>query len=97
MKRAHFRGDLSVSDRLATAAFVCGKHAFITHLFLIDHCRKLSFRDPGLPTEVPAEDWSAPVRLLDRMVATLRGRAPARAAPCWSVQTRAAEVTNDAG
>ncbi|MFR9795469.1 PaaX family transcriptional regulator C-terminal domain-containing protein [Streptomyces sp. MS06] len=84
------------ADRLATAAFVDGKHAFVTYLSLVDHWRKLPFRDPGLPPEVLPEDWSGPaaVRLFERMVATLEGRALAHAAPYWPTQPGPAEAAD---
>ncbi|WP_330347099.1 PaaX family transcriptional regulator [Streptomyces sp. NBC_00582] len=84
------------ADRLAEAGVIAGTHAFVTYLSVIDHWRKLPFRDPGLPREVLAEDWSGPaaVRLFERMVTTLEGRALAHAASYWSAQPRTADRTD---
>lgn len=81
------------ADHLATAAAVDGQHAFVTYLSLVDHWRKLPFRDPGLPPEVLTEEWSGPaaVRLFERMVAALKGPALAHATPYWSAPARPAE------
>ncbi|WP_457031056.1 PaaX family transcriptional regulator [Kitasatospora sp. P5_F3] len=78
------------SDRLAADSFIDGKHAFVTYLSVIDHWRKLPFRDPGLPPEVLTEDWSGPaaVRLFERLVAELDGPALAHAAHYWSAQPK---------
>ena len=86
------------TDRLAAAAVIEGKHAFVTYLSVVDHWRKLPFRDPGLPREVLAEDWSGPaaVRLFERMVTILEGRALAHAAPYWSAQPRPAAKADGA-
>ncbi|WP_408056195.1 PaaX family transcriptional regulator C-terminal domain-containing protein [Streptomyces ureilyticus] len=82
-------------DSLAAAAIIDGKRAFDTYLSVIDHWRKLPFRDPGLPPEVLTEDWSGPaaVRLFERLVAVLEGRALAYAALHWSGPSRAAQGT----
>ncbi|MFI5530967.1 PaaX family transcriptional regulator C-terminal domain-containing protein [Kitasatospora sp. NPDC051853] len=60
--------------------------AFVSYLSVVDHWRKLPFRDPGLPPEVLTEDWSGPaaVRLFERLVAELDGPALAHAARHWS-------------
>ncbi|MEW9515454.1 PaaX family transcriptional regulator [Streptomyces tubercidicus] len=86
------------ADRLGAAAVIEGRHAFVTYLAVIDRWRKLPFRDPGLPIEVLAEDWSGPaaVQLFERMVMILEGRALAHAAPYWSTQSRTAEGANGA-
>ncbi|WP_433170499.1 PaaX family transcriptional regulator [Actinoallomurus sp. CA-150999] len=78
------------TDRLAEAAVIEGRRAFVTYLAVVDHWRKLPFRDPGLPREVLAQDWSGPaaVQLFERMVTILEGRALAHAAPYWSAQPR---------
>ncbi|TYC07632.1 PaaX family transcriptional regulator [Actinomadura syzygii] len=62
------------------------EHAFITYLGAVDHWRKLPFRDPGLPREVLAEDWSAPEAgaLFERLVTLLEGRALAHATGYWT-------------
>jgi phenylacetic acid degradation operon negative regulatory protein len=61
------------------------RQAFTTYLSVVDQWRKLPFRDPGLPREVLADDWSAPaaVALFERLVALLEGRALAHAAGYW--------------
>ncbi|MFD0331385.1 PaaX family transcriptional regulator C-terminal domain-containing protein [Streptacidiphilus monticola] len=60
------------ADRLARADHVDGRHAFITYLSVVDHWRKLPFRDPGLPPEVLTPAWNGPaaVRLFERLVAS---------------------------
>ena len=67
--------------------------AFVTYLRAVDHWRKLPFRDPGLPREVLAEDWSAPeaAALFERLVGVLEGRALAHAASYWTGQARGRE------
>lgn len=59
--------------------------AFATYLAVIDHWRKLPFRDPGLPHEVLDPDWAAPeaVALFERLVAVLEKPALAHAASYW--------------
>jgi phenylacetic acid degradation operon negative regulatory protein len=81
------------ADRLATAAAIEGKYAFVTYLSVVDRWRKLPFRDPGLPREVLTGNRSGPgaVQLFERLVAILEGRALAHAAQCWSTQARSAE------
>ncbi|MER5867252.1 PaaX family transcriptional regulator C-terminal domain-containing protein [Kitasatospora sp. NPDC002040] len=66
------------------------RHAFVTYLSVVDHWRKLPFRDPGLPPEVLTEGWSGPaaVRLFERLVAELDGRALAHAARFWPAQPK---------
>ncbi len=67
-----------------------GREAFVGYLSVVDDWRKLPFRDPGLPPQVLPADWSGPaaVRLFERLVAALEGRALAHAAPYWSAQPR---------
>lgn len=62
-----------------------GQDAFTTYLEVLDEWRKLPFRDPGLPSEVLAPDWSAPaaVDLFERLVAMLEQPALAHARACW--------------
>ncbi|WP_406443763.1 PaaX family transcriptional regulator [Streptomyces sp. NBC_00631] len=74
------------ADRLTEAAVIDGRHAYVTYLAVIDHWRKLPFRDPGLPREVLPANWSGPaaVQLFERMVTILEGRALAHAAAYWS-------------
>ncbi|GGS10291.1 PaaX family transcriptional regulator [Streptomyces humidus] len=74
------------AQRLTEAAVIDGRHAYVTYLAVIDHWRKLPFRDPGLPREVLPQNWSGPaaVQLFERMVTILEGRALAHAAGHWS-------------
>jgi len=71
--------------RLEASAVLDNRQAFVTYLGVVDQWRKLPFRDPGLPREVLADDWSAPaaVALFERLVALLEGRALAHAAGYW--------------
>ena len=61
------------------------RHAFTAYLGVVDQWRKLPFRDPGLPRELLADDWSAPAAaaLFERLVTLLEGRALAHAASYW--------------
>lgn len=61
------------------------QQAFVTYLGAVDYWRKLPFRDPGLPREVLAADWSAPAAgaLFKKLVTVLEGRALAHAAGYW--------------
>lgn len=70
---------------LEASGVVGQQQAFIAYLGVVDQWRKLPFRDPGLPREVLAEDWSAPAAaaLFARLVALLEGRALAHAASYW--------------
>lgn len=79
-------------DRYAEVAATLEEHAaigpqqaFVTYLSVVDHWRKLPFRDPGLPREVLAANWSAPAAgaLFQRLVTILEGRALAHAAGYW--------------
>lgn len=80
---------------LAAAGAVDGKHAFVTYLRVIEHWRKLPFRDPGLPSEVLTGDWSGPaaVRIFEGLVAALEGRALAYAASYWPARPGPARGT----
>lgn len=62
-----------------------GRRAFTTYVDVIDHWRKLPFRDPGLPHEVLGDDWSAPEagRLFVGLVAALEEPALEHAARHW--------------
>jgi phenylacetic acid degradation operon negative regulatory protein len=79
---AHFAQQ---ADGLATSDVVEPRDAFVAYLKVIDHWRRLAYRDPGLPPEVFDEHWSAPPagRLFERLVKTLEGRALAHAATYW--------------
>ncbi|MFE0463159.1 PaaX family transcriptional regulator C-terminal domain-containing protein [Kitasatospora sp. NPDC058965] len=78
------------TDRPAADPGAAGRHAFVTYLSVVDHWRKLPFRDPGLPPQVLTPDWSGPaaVRLFERLVAELDGRALAHAAQYWPEDAR---------
>ena len=62
-----------------------GQEAFTTYLRVVDQWRKLPFRDPGLPREVLAPDWSAPeaTALFERLVTVLEKPALKHAATYW--------------
>jgi phenylacetic acid degradation operon negative regulatory protein len=59
--------------------------SFTAYLSLLDQWRKLPFRDPGLPAEVLAPDWSGPraTAVFERLVATLEEPALAHARTHW--------------
>jgi phenylacetic acid degradation operon negative regulatory protein len=78
------RFDATAHD-LESRAAIDPQQAFITYLTVVDQWRALPFRDPGLPRELLADDWSAPAAsaLFERLVALLEGRALAHAASCW--------------
>jgi phenylacetic acid degradation operon negative regulatory protein len=59
--------------------------AFATYLGLVDHWRRLPFRDPGLPREVLDPAWSAPeaTALFEGLVAALESPALEHAAAYW--------------
>lgn len=61
------------------------QQAFSTYLEVINAWRRLPFRDPGLPRELLADDWSAPeaVALFERLVQLLDEPALAHAARFW--------------
>lgn len=61
------------------------EQAFTTYLGMIDAWRQLPFRDPGLPREVLAADWSAPaaVALFERLVDLLEEPALAYTEGFW--------------
>ena len=73
------------ADALASGARIDPQHAFVTYLEVIDHWRKLPFRDPGLPRELLSDDWSSPEAgaLFEQIVTLLEERALAHAARCW--------------
>ena len=60
--------------------------AFATYLAVLDQWRRLPFRDPGLPGEVLAPDWSGPhaVAVFERLVAGLEEPALAHARAHWT-------------
>lgn len=74
-----------VAADLESRAAIGPRQAFVTYLDVVDSWRKLPFRDPGLPREVLAPDWSAPAAgaLFQQLVAILEGRALAHAAGYW--------------
>lgn len=61
------------------------ERAFTTYLSVVDGWRRLPYRDPGLPRELLAEDWTGPeaTALFERLVASLEARALAHAARHW--------------
>ncbi|MBB2893896.1 PaaX family transcriptional regulator [Flexivirga oryzae] len=75
-----------VADDMASRTTIEQQDAFTTYLGVIDAWRQLPFRDPGLPREVLADDWSAPdaVALFERLVELLRARALAHATQFWA-------------
>ncbi|PYC83207.1 PaaX family transcriptional regulator [Streptomyces tateyamensis] len=75
----------AVLDGFAAGPTPDGQHAFVQYLSVIDHWRKLPFRDPGLPMEVLTEDWSGPaaVHLFERLAAALADPALSHAARHW--------------
>lgn len=62
-----------------------GRAAFVRYLHVVDHWRKLPYRDPGLPVEVLPGHWSgaAAKTLFERLVATLEDPALAHAADVY--------------
>jgi phenylacetic acid degradation operon negative regulatory protein len=62
-----------------------GREAFAAYLGVLDNWRKLPFRDPGLPREVLAPDWSAPeaTALFERLVTALEKPALRHASTYW--------------
>lgn len=79
-----------VARDLEARAAIDPERAFVTYLGVVDHWRKLPFRDPGLPRELLADDWSAPAAsaLFEKLVAILEGRALAHAAGYWPKTAR---------
>lgn len=61
------------------------RDAFAAYVTILDRWRKLPFRDPGLPREVLAEEWSAgdAVALLAELVAALEQPALDHARTRW--------------
>ncbi|GAA1973953.1 PaaX family transcriptional regulator C-terminal domain-containing protein [Nocardioides panacihumi] len=74
-----------VADALDADGEVEAERAFTTYLSLVDRWRRLPYRDPGLPRELLAADWSGPeaTALFERLVATLESRALAYAGRHW--------------
>lgn len=79
-----------VAGRLRGEGVTDARDAFVTYLGLVDHWRKLPFRDPGLPPDLLAASWSAPTAtaLFEHLVGTLEGRALAHAASYWKDERR---------
>lgn len=63
------------------------QEAFVTYLRVVDHWRRLPYRDPGLPPEVLPTGWSAATagELFVGLVAGLEGSALAHARTYWPV------------
>lgn len=55
-----FIADFAPMDEVVATTHVAPRVAFTTYLQVIDHWRKLPFRDPGLPRELLADNWAAP-------------------------------------
>ncbi len=84
-----YRDFVSAHEKLATSVEreqPDPAEAFPTYLALLDQWRRLPFRDPGLPGEVLAPDWSGPraVALFERLVAGLEDPALAHARAHWT-------------
>jgi phenylacetic acid degradation operon negative regulatory protein len=77
---AHYR------PRAQELATLSGAEAFAAYLTMLDRWRKLPFRDPGLPREVLAADWSAgeAVTLFEELVAVLEEPALDHARSGWT-------------
>ena len=73
------------ADALDSGGRLDPSRVFATYLGVIDHWRKLPYRDPGLPPQVLPAGWSAPAagELFERLVAALGDRALAYAATQW--------------
>lgn len=84
-----YRGFLAdhteLAERVAASGALEPARAFVDYLRVVDEWRRLPFRDPGLPRELLADDWSGPqaAGLFERLVALLEGRALAHAAGQW--------------
>ncbi|MFE6507196.1 PaaX family transcriptional regulator C-terminal domain-containing protein [Nocardioides sp. NPDC057767] len=78
-----------LSERIESAA-PSGQEAFVAYLGVVGRWRKLPFRDPGLPHEVLAPDWSAPTAtaLFERLVEVLEKPALAHASAHWPLTVR---------
>lgn len=89
-----YRDFIAAHERLAadleTRAAIEPRDAFACYLEVVNVWRRLPFRDPGLPREVLAADWSAPaaIALFERLVTLLEGRALAHAASYWGPARR---------
>lgn len=61
------------------------RSAFSSYISVVDHWRRLPYRDPGLPPEVLPEGWAGPaaVEVFETLVARHEGRALAHAATHW--------------
>jgi phenylacetic acid degradation operon negative regulatory protein len=72
-------------DSVGSAVRTDPRRAFETYLGLVDHWRRLPFRDPGLPHEVLDPAWSGPeaAALFERLVAGLEKPALEHAAAYW--------------
>ncbi len=75
----------ALAQRLASGAAPEPPEAFPRYVEVVDRWRRLPFRDPGLPAELLAPDWSGPVAgaLFERLVARLEPAALAHAAAFW--------------
>lgn len=71
--------------RLESPEPIDPEHAFVDYLRVVDAWRQLPFRDPGLPHELLADDWSGPaaVARFEQLVEHLEQPALAHAARFW--------------
>ena len=83
--RAFVEDHRPVADRLRAEGPPARREAFVTYLGVVDDWRKLPFRDPGLPPELLAEDWSAPAAtaLFEHLAGALEKPALAHASSHW--------------
>jgi phenylacetic acid degradation operon negative regulatory protein len=74
-----------IDEYAGVAATADPQRSFATYLGLVDHWRRLPFRDPGLPREVLDPSWSAPeaAALFERLVAELEKPALEHASAYW--------------
>ncbi len=64
---------------------ISDEDAFVTYVNVIDHWRKLPFRDPGLPRELLGSDWAAGAAgaVFERLVVLLEEPALGHASTYW--------------
>lgn len=76
-------------DRFGDVGASTPGEAFAAYVPLVDHWRKLPFRDPGLPHELLPADWPAgdALALFEGLVARLGPPALAHAAERWTPAT----------
>lgn len=81
----HFIAEFGPAATEFDGTTVGSERAFVTYLEVVDGWRHLPFKDPGLPRELLAEDWSGPAAasLFERLVGILEPPALAYAALHW--------------